>query len=42
MAEDAPDLTIFGENDEVSGEATNKKSDDFKKMCEVSRLTNKL
>ena len=38
LAEDAPNLIIFGEDNEVSAEATNEKSEDYKKIHKVSRI----
>lgn len=41
-AEDAPDLTIFGEDNEVSAEVANVQSENFKNIQKVSRYTNML
>ena len=40
LAEDTPDLTIFGEDDEVSAEVANVQSENLKKFLKVSRYTN--
>ena len=42
LAEDAPDPTIFGEDNEVSAEAANVQSENFKKIQKVSSYTNML
>lgn len=38
--EDAPDLAIFGNDDEGSAKVANEQSENFKKICKVSTHTN--